>query len=308
MIAAPLVGWLVLLAPTQAVAAPCDPSISVTGRGTPAGLADDLAAVAPAQWARVRQRLGLEGCDAVRVELLPAMEGAASLDPPWHLPHWAAGAADPRERRVVVAVTAAGERQDRERVLLHELAHLGVHEASGGRPVPRWLDEGAARVIAGEHSTDDLDILARARVADQLLPLGALADVFPADRSAAALAYAEAGRAVSLIEGDHPGALRAVLAGLARDAPVDDALTAATGRSTWQLDLEIERSIPRWRAVAVLGRDLDVTYARAALLTAWAGVRARRQVRLRLAAMPRDAPPATLADLRLVRWTVAQSA
>lgn len=288
-------------------ATPCEPSIVVTGHGSALPLAEELAQVAPAQWSVVRERLGIAGCAPIAVELLPAIEGARALDPPWHLPAWAAGAAVPGERRIVVAVTASGERQDRERVLLHELAHLGVREASGGRPLPRWLDEGAARVLAGEHSVDDLTLLARARVADSLLPLAALADGFPADRGQAALAYAEAGRAVSLLEGERSGALGEVLAAIARGASVDEALGQVAGRRTWQLDLDVERSIPRWRAWAVLGRDLDLAFALAALVTAWAGLRARRQLRARLAAMPDDRPRPILAGLQLVRWTTAAS-
>lgn len=288
----------------QARAAPCEPVITVTGHGSAASLADELAAVAPAQWAQVRARLGLTGCLPVDVELLPAIEGAVDLDPPWHLPHWAAGAADPATRRVVVAVTASRQRQDRERVLLHELAHLGVREAAGGRSLPRWLDEGAARVLAGEHAASDLEVLARARVADDLLPLAALAGSFPSDRTKAALAYAQAGRAISLLEGERTGTLAAVLHAIAQGAEVDEALARVAGRRVWQLDLDVERSIPRWRAWAVVGRDLDLAFALAALVTAWAGMRARRQLRERLAAMPHDPAPAPPRGLAVVRWTV----
>lgn len=300
--------WAIVVAVGLAVAAPargapCEPTITVTGHGSAVGLADELAAVAPAHWATVRARLGLEGCQPVDVQLLPAIEGAADLEPPWHLPHWAAGAADPASRRVVVAVTASRMRQDRGQVLLHELAHLGVREAAGGRALPRWLDEGAARVIAGEHSSDDLEVLARARVADSLMPLGALAEGFPHDRARAALAYAQAGRAVSLLEGTGSGALAAVLAAVAAGAEVDQALVSVTGRRTWQLDADVERSIPRWRAWAVVGREVDLALGLAALVTAWAGLRARRQLRARLAAMPTE-PAAAPLGLALVRWTV----
>ncbi|MBI1947373.1 MAG: hypothetical protein HYS27_16890 [Deltaproteobacteria bacterium] len=294
-----------LLQAGRARGAPCEPVVTVTGHGSALQLADELTETARAQWGEVRERLGLEACLPVQIDLLPSIEGAVDLDPPWHLPHWAAGAADPGTRRVVVAVTASRQRQEREQVLLHELAHLGVREAAGGRPLPRWLDEGAARVLAGEHSSEDLELLARARVADALLPLAALADGFPSDRAKAALAYAEAGRAVSLLEGDRPGTLAAVLGEVARGATLDDALARVAGRRVWQLDLDVERSIPRWRAWAVLARDLDLAFALAALVTAWAGLRARRQLRERLAAMPVDPPPRSHPALTVVRWTVA---
>lgn len=304
-----LAAWLLLLGlgSAPASATPCEPTLTVTGHGRAAPLAAELQETAPALWARVQERLGIEGCAPIAVELLPSIEGAVELDPPWHLPSWAAGAAVPGERRIVVAVTASGQRQERERVLLHELAHLGVQEAAAGQPVPRWLNEGAARVLAGEHSVEDLELLARARIADALLPLAALGGGFPADRARASLAYAQSGRAVSLLEGEHPGALARVLAGLGRGQGVDEALLAASGRRLWQLELEVERSIPRWRAWAVLARDFDAAFALAALVTAWAGLRARRQLRARLAAMPDERPPPLLTGLRLVRWTTAAS-
>lgn len=300
--------WAVVVVAVLAMAAParaepCEPRITVTGHGSAAALADELAAAAPAHWATVRARLGLTGCAPVDVQLLPAIEGARDLEPPWQLPHWAAGAADPLSRRVVVAVTASRKRQDRGRVLLHELAHLGAREAAGGRPLPRWLDEGAARVIAGEHSSEDLSVLARARVGDSLIPLAALAEGFPHDQAHAALAYAEAGRAVSLLEGRRPDALASVLAAIAGGADVDHALWSVTGLWVWQLDGEVERSIPSWRAWAVVGREIDVALALAALVTAWAGLRARRQVRARLAAMPLE-PAIAPQGMALVRWTV----
>jgi hypothetical protein len=316
---AALVALVVLALPaSSARAEPCRAPVVVEGHGVPAEVTRELEARAPALFDEVARELRLTSCDPVRVALLPALEEAAHLDPPWVLPEWAAGAAVPHERRIVVAVTARGQRQDRERVLLHELAHVGIREAAGDAPVPRWLDEGFARVMAREHSVDDLGVLARARVADRLFPLAALTDGFPARADLAALAYAEAGRAVSLIQGADDEAMSRVLAGLAAGGTVDDALASATGRRTWQLDLDVERSIPLWRAWSIVGLETDAAYAAAALVCAWAGRRARRRIRERMAALdgldgldalhaPDLARPWRLDPLEvgLRRWTVA---
>lgn len=320
-----LVAAFVVAAPQVRAEGPCRPPVLVEGHGVPAEVVDELAARAPALFEMVAERLDLSSCAPVRVDLLPAIEGANRLEPPWHLPGWAAGAAVPAERRVVVAVTANRQRQDQERVLLHELAHVGVREAAGDAAVPRWLDEGFARVLAGEHSTTDLDVLARARVADRLVPLAALADGFPGRSDLAALAYAESGRAVSLVEGTRAGAVADVLRRVRDGADIDDALAGATGRRTWQLDVDVERSIPLWRAWAVVGLETDLALAVGAVVCAWAGLRARRRLRSRILALDDDAsrdgspdgrddgglrlpvrrlPPP---DVVLSRWTVQAS-
>src|SRR5262249_21696399 len=143
-------------------------------------------------------KLGADPCVPIHVDLLPGMQDAADVG--FRVPGWAAGAAMPEERRAVVGVTASGQRQDRVRVLTHELAHVAIANAPGPARVPRWLDEGIARTVALEDSTDDEDALARAILADKLLPLTALVDGFPGDAGDARLAYAESAKAVRLLE------------------------------------------------------------------------------------------------------------
>lgn len=285
-----LIAGLLFVMGGFAAAAAADPCVAPVlleahpagARAVPPVIVEEIAAAIPGLMAEAAARTGATSCAPVTVSLLPAIEGASSLDPPWELPLWAAGAAVPGERRVVIAITASGRRTDRERILLHELAHVATRDA-GGPGVPRWLDEGIARVIAGEHGADDLSVLARARVADNLLPLAALEQGFPARADLAALAYAQAGRAVSLLEVD--AALPRVLGALHDGSSVDDALFHTTGRRLWQLELDVERSIPLWRAWAVIGLETDLALAGAALVCAWAGIRARRRVRQRLAVL-----------------------
>jgi hypothetical protein len=290
---------------------PCRAPVMVEGAGVPPAVLAELRERAPALFERVAAQLALTSCEPVRVDVLPAIEGADALDPPWRLPGWAAGAAVPSERRIVIAVTASGHRQDRERILLHELAHVGVREAAGAAPVPRWLDEGFARFLAGEHSTSDLEILARARVGERLFPLAALEEGFPARGDLASLAYAQAGRAVSLLEAGQEGAVAAVLARLRAGEPVDEALAQVAGRRTWQLDVDVERSIPLWRAWAIVGLETDLALGGAALVCALAGWRARRRLRERMRALDGDdaaggarAWALLASDVVVLRWTV----
>ncbi|HEY4220197.1 MAG TPA: hypothetical protein VGO62_02625 [Myxococcota bacterium] len=295
--------WAAVLSALVAVSSPCTAPVIVTGHGVPVSVVEDLQSAAPALEAHVHDALALGSCAPIRVELLPAIENADALQPPWQLPEWAAGAAVPEERRIVVAITARKEHQDRERILLHELAHVGVREAAAGKPVPRWLDEGVARTIAGEAgASDDMDALARARIGDRLFPLAALVDGFPARGDLAALAYAESGRAAAAIG----PAVPAVLHELGRGLAIDDALLAASGQRSWQLDVAVEKSIPLASAWSLVGLDSELAYALAGLGFAWAGIRARRRIRERLRAYPDDAHP-LFPDVHLLRWTVRRA-
>lgn len=307
-----VVGWFApASASTTAAPAPasalCVPAVHVDGAGVPADVVAAFADDARQLVDELRPRLGDEDCRPIVVTLLSSMGDAPRLDPPWHLPMWAAGAARPAERRLVVGVTAEGRLQDRHRTLRHELVHVLAHSAAGGAPLPRWLDEGLARVLAGEHGIDDLRVLAQARVADRFLPLSALVEGFPPGSADAALAYAEAGRAVSLLlerEDDVAHLLARVRAG----HDVDDALRQVAGRATWQIDLDMRRSIGLWAAIATVGLETDLAMAGCGVAVAVFGVRARRRQRARLAAMddddvPRRPPPTATVS----RWTVTRA-
>jgi len=277
-------------------AAPCAPAVEVRGAGMPASVVADFADEVRLALADVRARLGSTDCAPLTVTLVPEMRDAPVLDPPWHLPSWAAGGAMPGARRIVVAVTAAGAPQDWHTTLVHEIAHVVTAEATGGRALPRWLDEGIARVVAGEHGVADVSLLAHARVADRFLPLAALEHGFPPGAADAALAYAEAGRAVSLLQGAAGAgdALPRLLARIAAGDAVDDALVAVAGRAGWQLDADVRRSLSGWAALAVVGVETDVAMAACAAVVAVVGVRARRRLRRRIEAMddPNTAAPA----------------
>ena len=52
-------------------------------------------------------------------------------------------------------------------LLRHEVAHVMVEEAAGGKPVPRWLNEGIATVAARQWGLED-----RARYAAAVIGRG----------------------------------------------------------------------------------------------------------------------------------------
>ncbi len=278
--------------------------VHVTGHGYAATLADDLGRDAAAVYESASGVTGAIDCAPITVEFVDGMEDAAELSPPWRLPPWAAGAARPDQRRIVVGVTAEGRRQDRVRTLSHELMHVAVASAAGGAQVPRWFDEGASRLFAGEHGDDDLGLLARARLGDRLPPLQALVEGFPAASEDAALAYAASARAVRLVEEQGgPRAVARVLAAVRGGAPFDDALQDATGRRTWQLSKDVGRSISLLHAWVVVVKDLEFAMALAAVLAVVGGAQARRRMRRRLIDLVDDPARDPPAGVVLSRWS-----
>jgi hypothetical protein len=90
-------------------------------------------------------------------------------------------------------------RHDLGEVFRHELAHVALHDAVDGRPVPRWFNEGVAVFVSGEGSVTRLQTLWTATVADELLPLGRLERTFPTDAVGVSVAYAQAADVVRFL-------------------------------------------------------------------------------------------------------------
>ncbi len=286
----------------------CRPLLNVRGPGLPVDVVTEFKALADTMVDDLRERLGDIDCRPITITLVSSMANANALDPPWHLPSWAAGAAMPNERRIVVGISSNGRVQDRTTTLRHELAHVFARSAAGGRALPRWLDEGIARVMASEHGIDDLRALSYARLGDRFLPLVALTEGFPSRPADADLAYAQAGRAVSLLEARGHAVVPDLLALVRGGADVDDALRSVSGRATWQLDSDVRKSVTGWAALATVGIETDFAMAGAGMVAAFAGVRARRRQRERLLALDDDdpRPRAPPQNVTVARWTVTR--
>jgi hypothetical protein len=281
--------------------------VEVAGHGAVAHLAEELSERATDLYERSAAFTGARDCAPIEVHLVEDNEAARRLLPRWHLPPWAAGAARPDERTIVLTVHNDGVRQQRERVFLHELAHLATASAAGDARVPRWFDEGVARRLAGEDGMDDDEILARARLGERLLLLEGLEVSFPAGKAQAAIAYAVAGRGIEILESEHgSGVVRRILARVRAGELFDDALEAEAGLRTWQLTGRVERSVALWHAWMTVLKDIDIGLALGAFVLIYGGFTARRRIRKRIAEMPdpHDPPKNAPFEVHWARWTV----
>lgn len=115
-------------------------------------------------------------------------------------PEWGAAAAFPAEQRIVMHGRAASATGDPRVILRHELAHLALGEAMGGRP-PRWFNEGYASFAAGEWGREEVLATSVALVFRGPKTLEALDSLFYGGSTRATAAYALAHRAVAEMAG-----------------------------------------------------------------------------------------------------------
>lgn len=294
------------------VPAPCvqgsRPPITFQGAEGTEGLVAHLEPLAAELYEEAARYTGATDCAPILVQVVRDLRSQAGAIPAWHVPPWAAGAARPAERQILMTLHADGQRHDHERVFLHELTHVALAAASGMADLPRWFEEGVARRIAGEDTQDDDHVLASARIGQRLIPLEGLDVAFPGGRDSAGVAYAVSGRAIELLEARFgPGVVREITAAVRHGRPFDDALLARVGLRTWQLSGEVERSVQLWHAWLIVVRDVDIWMALGGLILVFGGLRARARIRAAIAEME---DPLLVEPLPIVvhRWRVSPSA
>ncbi len=89
-----------------------------------------------------------------------------------------------------------------DELLGHELCHLAIDKACGGRWLPRWFEEGLCQMLSGEWRISQDVLLTRAVWGSGLLPLISLESVNWFGSAKAALAYAQSYQAVVALTHD----------------------------------------------------------------------------------------------------------
>ncbi len=172
------------------------------------------------------------------------------------VPEWRAGVAIP-ELGLLVVPTREGPRildPAGVRVLRHEWAHLGLHQALGGLRIPRWFDEGYAQWASGGWDASESWRLRILLAVGRAPPLDSLSLAWPRDRAAADAAYLLAASAVSyLLEGSGERGLALFLARWRDTRSFDDALRSTFGVTPGQFEEDWRRHVKRrygWLFVA----------------------------------------------------------
>ncbi|MGA7989887.1 MAG: hypothetical protein WCC53_00490 [Thermoanaerobaculia bacterium] len=165
-----------------------------------------------------------------------------------------------------------------EEVLAHEVAHVLIHRASRGRPLPRWFDEGLAMLAARSWRLRDQTELALGLLSGPRVPLWKLDDLFRGDRRQVEHGYALAGTLVQdLLERYGPAVPRIVLARVAQGDTFEEAIRGATGANLIEIGetfFERQATLRRWIPILTSTAAL---WCAISILAIVAAVRKRRR-------------------------------
>lgn len=198
----------------------------------------------------LRERLGHPVLERVRVYVARTPGEMATLAPegaPY--PKYASGVAYSDLGLVLLTIASVhpGANHDLGEVFRHELAHVALHDALGGRGrVPRWFNEGFAVHASGESSVARLQTLWTATLAGNLRPLRDLENAFPTDSVAAELAYAQSADVVRFLLRQEDRARFGALIGRIRNGQTfDAALRDAYGLDMPSLEFEWREEVAK---------------------------------------------------------------
>ncbi len=218
----------------------------------------------------------------IRVRLVPEGTGLARATPAW-----VAGFADASRDLVVLFPERIGSYPygSLETVLHHEVAHVLTARAAGGRRVPRWFNEGLASAAERTWGLGARSRFAWEVVAGGRLTATQIEGLFARGPRDVARAYVLSDALVrDLLERYGPYTPARILSTMARGAPFEIALYAATGAS---LDAVVAAFWARhdlWKSWVSFAGQPFVQWSLITLLALaaiWRHRRRRRERRLR---------------------------
>ncbi len=158
---------------------------------------------------------------------------------------WLGGQARPELGVVLVAIPPGDSaRLQMRRDIPHELTHLLTFVAASPNydAVPRWLDEGLATLNEGEPNSTQVLAVQEAMARNRLIPIESLCGAFPADASAALLAYGQSRYVVQQIINEYGSAgIQALLTAYRDGATCSGGVERALNITLPELEL-------KWRA------------------------------------------------------------
>jgi hypothetical protein len=223
---------LLVLALSRPAAAATPPTLLVRSPQELAAVAREVENEAPFALGPAMRLTGFEAAGDVApivVALAPESSALARTTPSW-VAGFAGGTAGPDG--IVIFPARADRYPDAGLLALlrHEVTHVLVHRAAGGREVPRWFNEGLAMAAAGETGVSDRARIALAVLRDATLPIARLDRAFAGGESAVGSAYALAGDVVrSILEAHGADAGARILARIRDGATFEEAFHAVAG-------------------------------------------------------------------------------
>lgn len=211
------------------LAQPDEPRFIIRHEGVNDRYADLVGEYAEAAYGKLTVLLGHGLKYPVTIEIAPTEERFKELTE-GRLPDWSAAVAIGYD--TIVLSPLEGHKQDLNHVLTHELAHLIINDAAGGRMVPRWFHEGVAEILGGNLGIQGKLYLMVRSAQNDLLTFDDIEDVFASGQVDATLAYDQSMLAVQQLTADYgEDTVRNILARMTQGDSFDDAFAATTGAS-----------------------------------------------------------------------------
>ncbi|MBS2013251.1 MAG: hypothetical protein JST00_10210 [Deltaproteobacteria bacterium] len=163
-------------------------------------------------------------------------------------PSYAAGVAYPRLHLTLISMLPpqGAEAVNIDQVFRHELMHLALEDAVGGRHVPAWFNEGLAVLFADENGLDRQRALFNATISGTLLPLSDLDRGFPSNHFDVNIAYAESVDFVAFLRKKSDDLRFARMITRVREGqPFERAIAAAYGSDLRKLEFQWRGDLER---------------------------------------------------------------
>lgn len=244
---------------------------------TPPGLEEEalrVRAVASADHSAALRMTGVDGfARTIRIVLAPESSTLAR-----RTPSWVSGFADGQAWTIVVFPARVPSYPDRnlEALVRHEVAHILVDAAAGGRSVPRWFHEGVATVAAREWGLEDGARYAMAVVGRRERTTEDLDEGFAAGGRRAARAYALSAAFVRMLESDHgPDVTARVLERVRRGTAFRSAYREATGEPLARAERRFFRDRAFWHTWVPFLTSSVALWMGITVLALWAFARRR---------------------------------
>jgi len=251
-----------------AAAQPRAPELRVeTLEGTPAG--ESLGRVDGDHLRTIVRLVGLEDPGhPIRVVLVPEDSPLAR-----GTPSWIAGVAHGPSDTVLLFPSRSPSypHDSLAAVLHHEIAHILIHRAAGGRHVPRWFNEGLATIAERAWTFEDRRHLAWALATSRPVRLEDLDRAFGEGQGPAARAYALGSAFVRQIIDRHGiDAPAGILRRMALGAPFESAFESTTGMTLPAAERAFSVEVTSWERWIPLVTSPFVLWTATTLLAVWA--------------------------------------
>lgn len=241
---------------------------------------------------QLAETLGQEVLGHVEVRITPSVSDMTRLapigSPP---PAYASGVAYPRLHLVLISMFAprGADATDLDQVFRHELAHVALEDAVLGQHVPVWFNEGLAVGLAGENSVDRQEVMWKATVTGNLLPLADLDRSFPHDHFEVNIAYAESTDFLRFLmkRGDSVR-FSSMIQRVREGQPFDRALSDAYGSDTRKLEFQWRSEVERRYSVIPLLTGGGIIWVAVIVALGWGYTKKRRRAKAILAKWAHD--------------------